>query len=83
MGRRVICYDVWGRIGEGTSEHLGFYTNFRKAEREAKCASRNFPFGAEIDCNIYDADSVKDGEPDCCGLQKTLKYVAGKYVEMF
>lgn len=47
-------YEVWGRIEEGCSEFLGLFTEFRKAEREAKQASKRYPLGADIDCCVTD-----------------------------
>lgn len=47
-------YEVWGRIEEGCSEVLGLFTEFRKAEREAKQASTRYPLGADIDCCVID-----------------------------
>ena len=77
----VICYDVYGIVGRGSSEHLGLFTNFSKAEKEAKKACKNYPSGVEIDYNVYDKDSVKAGDADKVYRIQTKCYLNGKFIE--
>lgn len=76
---RVICYDVYGRIAEGNSEHIGFFKSLREATQVAKRESWNYPLGVDIDFNVYDADSVERGEPDKLACQQTRWYVGGVF----
>lgn len=79
---KIICYDVYGRIAEGNSEHIGFFKSLREATQVAKRESWNYPLGADIDFNAYDADSVERGEPDCMGCQQTKWYYNGKIIKV-
>ena len=72
-------YEVWGRIDEGCSEFLGLFTEFSKAEREAKQASKRYPLGADIDCCVIDVWGDGCGDYDKIRCEQVRWYVGGKF----